>query len=877
MRLLSLTLENWRAVESCTIKFDTAVTLIEGDNEVGKSSLVEALRLLFTHQSSSVDKKKVKPIRPVNKDVGSTVEAEITCGEYHFIYRKTYNKNKATELNILAPVSEQLVGGDAHNRAAEIMSAHVDMALWDALLMEQGKEIGGVKLSDSDGLARALDNAAGGSGFSGEESALFDAVQVEYENYFTPSSGNYKVSVIQRQRAVEETRDRVASLKATLRELDDDLRRFEGVSAEISRLQRALPELHAAKEQHEQRWTAIDSLQARLNAKEEEGKPLQQLLEHARSQWQRRQDAAADIARREQDLAQKQAALQPLAEHATELERTVQAAEATHKDLQVQRRALQHALQQARRDTAYLQDAAELARLQQLLERVQTQRAELAALRKTLADIHITAEGRKHIQAAASALDVASRTRDNAATRLSIDVLQAAEFQLNGEAISLRPGTPLERQVAESLQIDIPELARITIAPAASAGELAAEVDAKQEELGTLLARYQVKNVEQAITADEQRADTEQLLRSAQQRLQDTLQGADEEALQADRARLQQACEDALQQRDPGQALPASEREARAQLETATEALDACESELDQEAGRLAEQRAELTRAQSQQQQASTELNALSSVLEDKRSSLAQEREAEADAALEQAVTEREQQLAAITAELEQLRAQLQAEDPDSARLQRDNASQALRRAERDIIDQQQEQAVLKSRLDRAQANGLFEELEAAEQAMAEAEDTLAATERRAAAAKLLWETLNEQRDASRQAYVAPLRDGIRSLGKIVFGSDFDIVLGEDWTILDVIRDGKTIPFDSLSVGAKEQLGILTRLAAARIVADQGGVPVIIDDALGFSDPTRLQSMGAAIAAAGRDAQVVVLTCTPGRFMYLGEVGVRRL
>ncbi|MEX0828500.1 MAG: hypothetical protein WD005_06095, partial [Haliea sp.] len=165
----------------------------------------------------------------------------------------------------------------------------------------------------------------------------------------------------------------------------------------------------------------------------------------------------------------------------------------------------------------------------------------------------------------------------------------------------------------------------------------------------------------------------------------------------------------------------------------------------------------------------------------------------------------------------------------------------------------------------------------AAEQALAEAEDTLAATERRAAAAKLLWETLNEHRDASRQAYVRPLREGIQNLGKIVFGSDFDITLAEDWTILEVTRGARTVPFDSLSVGAKEQLGILTRLAAARIVADEGGVPVIIDDALGFSDPTRLQSMGAAIAAAGKDAQVVVLTCTPGRFMYLGEVGVRRL
>ena len=874
MKLLTLTLENWRGVSASHIEFDNAVTLIEGRNEVGKSSLVEALRMLFREKSGS-KKKEVQAVQPVGQDVGSSVAAEVRCGDYHFHYSKTYNRKAGTELRILAPGAEQLTGDDAHNRAWEILSGHMDMALWDALLVEQGKEIGGVRLADSDGLARALDNAAGGAGVSGEESALFEAVQAEYERYFTLKTGKARYS--DQQQRVEQHSTQVQLLKTTLRELDDDLRRFEGVSAEISRLQRALPELQQAKEQHEQRWTAIDSLQARLNAKEEEGKPLQQLLDHARTQWQKRQEAAADIARREQDLAQKQAALQPLAEHATELERTVQAAEAAHKELQLQRRALQHALQQARRDTAYLQDAAELARLQQLLERVQTQRAELAALRKTLAGIHITAEGRKNIQAAASALDVASRTRDNAATRLSIDALQAAEFQLNGEAISLRPGAPLERQVAESLQIDIPELARITIAPAASAGELAAEVDAKQQELDTLLARYQVKSVEQAITLDEQRADAEQLLRSAQQRLQDTLQGADEEALQADCARRQQACEDALQQRDPGQELPASEREARAQLETASEALDACESELDQEAGRLAEQRAELTRAQSQQQQASTELNALSSVLEDKRSSLAQEREAAPDDALEQAVAEREQQLAAITDELEHLRAQLEAEDPDSARLQRDNATQALRRAERDIIDQQQEQAVLKSRLDRAQANGLFEELEAAEQALAEAEDTLAATERRAAAAKLLWETLNAQRDASRQAYVAPLRDGIRSLGKIVFGSDFDIVLGEDWTILDVIRDGKTIPFDSLSVGAKEQLGILTRLAAARIVADQGGVPVIIDDALGFSDPTRLQSMGAAIAAAGRDAQVVVLTCTPGRFMYLGEVGVRRL
>jgi uncharacterized protein YhaN len=88
--------------------------------------------------------------------------------------------------------------------------------------------------------------------------------------------------------------------------------------------------------------------------------------------------------------------------------------------------------------------------------------------------------------------------------------------------------------------------------------------------------------------------------------------------------------------------------------------------------------------------------------------------------------------------------------------------------------------------------------------------------------------------------------------------------------------DGQTILFDALSVGTREQLSILTRLAAAQIVSSQGGVPLIIDDALGFSDPSRLQTMGAAIAAAATHCQIIILTCTPGRFMHIGKAAVVR-
>ncbi|MEM6936367.1 MAG: hypothetical protein AAF552_07900, partial [Pseudomonadota bacterium] len=89
--------------------------------------------------------------------------------------------------------------------------------------------------------------------------------------------------------------------------------------------------------------------------------------------------------------------------------------------------------------------------------------------------------------------------------------------------------------------------------------------------------------------------------------------------------------------------------------------------------------------------------------------------------------------------------------------------------------------------------------------------------------------------------------------------------------------EGKRLPLESLSIGAQEQLGLLTRLAAAQIVSSKAGVPVIVDDALGFADPQRLKSMGAAFAAAGRSCQVIVLTCTPGRYQNVGGAELIKL
>jgi len=70
-------------------------------------------------------------------------------------------------------------------------------------------------------------------------------------------------------------------------------------------------------------------------------------------------------------------------------------------------------------------------------------------------------------------------------------------------------------------------------------------------------------------------------------------------------------------------------------------------------------------------------------------------------------------------------------------------------------------------------------------------------------------------------------------------------------------------------------MGIVARLASAALVAKDDSVPVVIDDALGFTDPDRLIKMGTVFNAVGGDGQVIVLTCSPQR--YAGVAGAHHI
>ncbi|MFW6188688.1 MAG: ATP-binding protein, partial [Actinomycetota bacterium] len=147
----------------------------------------------------------------------------------------------------------------------------------------------------------------------------------------------------------------------------------------------------------------------------------------------------------------------------------------------------------------------------------------------------------------------------------------------------------------------------------------------------------------------------------------------------------------------------------------------------------------------------------------------------------------------------------------------------------------------------------------------------LAGTERRAEAALLLERTLLEHRERAHAQYVQPFRTEVERLGRAVYDPDFEVQVSGSLVVEQRKLDGDWLPFHSLSTGAKEQLVILIRLATALLVDPEDGVPVLLDDALGHSDPQRLRRLASAITTAGERTQVIVLTSNPERFVNLRE------
>lgn len=147
---------------------------------------------------------------------------------------------------------------------------------------------------------------------------------------------------------------------------------------------------------------------------------------------------------------------------------------------------------------------------------------------------------------------------------------------------------------------------------------------------------------------------------------------------------------------------------------------------------------------------------------------------------------------------------------------------------------------------------------------------------RDADALKLLYDTLNRAEQHAREAFLAPVQNRVQPYLRLLLPESQLVLSEDDLGVTALRRNGQDEPFESLSVGAREQVAVLTRLAFADLLRERGLVaPVVLDDALVNSDPRRFERMLLAIRRAAKNLQIIVLTCDEADWVQAGAPIIR--
>lgn len=869
MKLHRLILTNYRGISHREIEFpDHGVVVVCGANEIGKSSMIEALDLLLESRDRST-KKEVKQVKPTHSDVGSEVSAEISCGPYRFIYRKRFHKKCETELTIITPCREQLTGDEAHERVRAMLAETVDSDLWHAQRVLQSTSTAAVDLSGCDALSRALDVAAGDSGgLCGTEPLLIERIDTEYARYFTPTgrpTGQWAAAIAR----LADAEAAVAECAAAVAEVDDRVARHAVLTEQVADFSQrriaAGPRVAAARE-------AADRI-AELTAQQREA----QLVAAAAAAT----SAAATAAHtgRLQLLAEIDARAGAVAETEAQAHQAASAhasarAEAEACDATLQRATqvladLQCRVDAARRGVDRLADLEEVDRLSTRLAKVDAIERDRERICAELSTIAVTEELLRRIEDACAAVD---RIGDQlASTSAAIEFTAAADIHLvvGGERILLSAGQSWSITAAGSTVVEVSDVLTARVTPGATTLDIHAKHAAAQQEMTAALAAAEVADLAAARSADQRRRE----LVSARDQLGATLDGlCGDEQIDEMRSRLAQ-----LRAQRPAEPAPGATDigAARAELDAAQQGHAAASTDCEAHrqaattaAAALAELSTRATVLQNTLEAQRAELQAAAGRLAAERASVSDEElAASADSALraEQAADQRVGELAAALA----------AASPDAVAAE---LAEATKEAE--SLRERYEEAARALREITIELSVFGSEGRQGKLDAAETEREHAATEHsqigaRARAAKLLRSVMTRHRDTTRRRYVEPYRAELQRLGRPVFGPSFEVDIDSDLCIRSRTLNGITVPYESLSGGAKEQLGILARLAGAALVAKEDAVPVVVDDALGFTDPDRLAKMGQLFDSVGTHGQVIVLTCSPDR--YDGVRGAHRI
>jgi len=874
MKYKRLRITNYRGVDSSEIDFETrGLTLVQGPNEAGKTSLSEAIGILFEHPDNASNK-NVKAIRPVHRDAGPEIELEAESGPYKFTYFKRFHKKPETRLTISAPAPENHTGREAHDRAKEILGETLDVDLWKALMIRQGDAIAQPNLANQQSLSAALDKAAGGVPTDQAEEGLYEKLTEEYGHFYTSATGKEKNHLKEARKQRDEAESNVAELENKLRALDRDIEN-------AARLQSELPDL---KRREAETKTELDAQATLLREVEKLESQVSEARLKLESAVKTEEMAARDVKERKElvgSIEDLDGEYQTLVTSSADSVAAVEGAEkefgsseTAFQQVDQERKSADSLVALRRADFDYYNDRLFLDQLGERKQRIDAARKASAIAEQVVEKATIDQTILDKIVLAERELLTANAKLETAAPSVKLRGLAQCGIEIDGEETKIEKDESRELSVADRMKIVIEDRLEIDIIAGSSTDELTRGVEDARQALDAACRLAGVDSPDLARSALDERAEAERKIEEKERIEEENLRDLSYDELADKVLRLEQTVPNYLAKRASEPPIAADLGTARTAWKKAEEAQEEAQADWDaaQEAVNVARNiRDELNKANEAER---VQLRSQEKNLEQQRSRLDTARKSVTGELLEQAAQKAERAVNSEEENVEQAKSSLSAKNPEKIKAVAETAADTLETIRGRRKTAQTELTEVQTRLKIQGEEGLHEKLQAARTESEKIASVNQSLFRRAAAAKRLYKIMCQERDKARQAYVAPLKDRVERLGRLVFDETFQVEIDEDLQITARTTGGVRVPFESLSGGTKEQLSLMFRLACSMIVAEEGGMPLIMDDALGYTDPERLRLMGAVLAKAAKECQIVIFTCVPDRYGNIGSAAI---
>lgn len=848
---------------------DPGINLFAGPNEAGKSTIVLAIRAAFfeRHRSGSVDE-----LRPWGDSSASpTVEIDFAIGEANYRLKKSFLNRKRCELQIGA---QMLDGAQAEDRLAELLgfdyagrgaSSAEHWGIPGLLWVRQGAA---QDLQDSVKFAsnhlRNVLNESLGEIASSTGDAVLASIEAQRNELLTPAGGRPRG-------AYDEAIKREAALAAEIQALDAEIASYREQVDTLAALRR-----EHARDEADTPWTklrdqekaareALDAIRSVESALANE----QQLATHLSTQIELQRGELESFAKQEASLSIRRSEHEATETNLVAAKLSVQQWDEKRKKAETAQEKARAVLRLARQEDSRLglsrtlQDTRHnlenhrtaLKESEEELARVRDLQIKAAAAEIKLQDLQSLRELDQNLKEIKIRLDAA-------ATRLRFALTEGRTIQIGDETAT---GTG-DRLLIEPALIMLPGLGEIEVFPGGGdLSELRRREGDLSDQFAHALQQLGLPSLEAAEARYATHTECIAEIRSAQARLS----GLAPEGIEALRTAVATEQASLEEHEDKLAKLPTAPKgglvvpsvsEAESAEESARATLTTTEAELHE---------AQLTagNAQTAFDQATRELSAAQALLDAPGRA---EQVAKANRNLVDALA----QQATRSAHIEELTRTIEEAHPDVLEQDVERFRLSAERIEREHAERATRLMRLEVELQSAGAKGLEERRAERLRDREQNDRRVGELRRRAEALNYLLALMREKRQILTQRLQAPLQAHLNRYLQLLF-PQASLQLDENLSPGPLTRAATNGPetgdFEDLSFGAREQMGVLSRLAYADFL-QQAGRPtlLILDDALVHSDEDRLAQMKRLLFSAAARHQILLFTCHPANWRDLG-------